>query len=103
MSPAIIEKDYYVTLVLCELAKQVPDLLFKGGTSLSKCHKIIDRFSEDIDKENGEAFLIAVSDQIASDAEAFKCEIEETLTHWPVETNRDDKTVVFINREYNHE
>lgn len=49
VSPAIIEKDYYVTLVLCELAKQVPDLLFKGGTSLSKCHKIIDRFSEDID------------------------------------------------------
>lgn len=49
VSPAIIEKDYYVTLVLSELAKQVPDMLFKGGTSLSKCHKIIDRFSEDID------------------------------------------------------
>ncbi len=49
VSPAIIEKDYYVTLVLYELAQQVPDLLFKGGTSLSKCHKIIDRFSEDID------------------------------------------------------
>lgn len=49
VSPAIIEKDYYVTLVLSELAKQVPALLFKGGTSLSKCHKIIDRFSEDID------------------------------------------------------
>ena len=49
VSPAIIEKDYYVTLVLREPAKQVPDLLFKGGTSLSKCYKIIDRFSEDID------------------------------------------------------
>ena len=49
VSPAIIEKDYYVTLVLRELAKQVPDLLFKGGTSLSKSYKIIDRFSEDID------------------------------------------------------
>ena len=49
VSLAIIEKDYYVTLVLCELAKRVPGLLFKGGTSLSKCHKIIDRFSEDID------------------------------------------------------
>lgn len=49
VSPAIIEKDYYVTLVLCELTKQVPDLLFKEGTSLSKCYKIIDRFSEDID------------------------------------------------------
>ena len=49
VSSAIIEKDYYVTLILCELAKEVPDLLFKGGTSLSKCYKIIDRFSEDID------------------------------------------------------
>jgi predicted nucleotidyltransferase component of viral defense system len=31
------------------LAKRVPNLIFKGGTSLSKCHKIINRFSEDID------------------------------------------------------
>lgn len=49
LNPSIVEKDYYVTLVLKELTKQVPELLFKGGTSLSKCHKIIDRFSEDID------------------------------------------------------
>lgn len=49
VSPAIIEKDYYATLILRELVKQVPGLLFKGGTSLSKCYKIIDRFSEDID------------------------------------------------------
>ena len=47
--PAIIEKDYYVTLVLGELAKCVPELIFKGGTSLSKCYKLIERFSEDID------------------------------------------------------
>lgn len=49
VSPAIIEKDYYVTLVLRELTRRVPSLIFKGGTSLSKCYKIIDRFSEDID------------------------------------------------------
>lgn len=49
VSPAIIEKDYYVTLFLSELVKEVPNLIFKGGTSLSKCYKIIDRFSEDID------------------------------------------------------
>lgn len=48
-SPAIIEKDYYVTMFLEALAKRVPNLIFKGGTSLSKCHKIINRFSEDID------------------------------------------------------
>lgn len=48
-SPAIVEKDYYVTMFLEALSKRVPDLIFKGGTSLSKCHKIINRFSEDID------------------------------------------------------
>lgn len=49
VSQAIIEKDYYVTLFLKELVKRVPELIFKGGTSLSKCYKMIDRFSEDID------------------------------------------------------
>lgn len=49
MSPAQVEKDYYVTLLLSELAKRLPNLMFKGGTSLSKCHKAIERFSEDID------------------------------------------------------
>lgn len=46
---AIIEKDYYVTLILKEIVNRNPDIVFKGGTSLSKCYKIIDRFSEDID------------------------------------------------------
>lgn len=49
MSPAIIEKDYYVTMFLQELNRKIPEIIFKGGTSLSKCFKIIDRFSEDID------------------------------------------------------
>lgn len=46
---AIIEKDYYVTLLLQEIVRLQPDIIFKGGTSLSKCYRIIDRFSEDID------------------------------------------------------
>lgn len=46
---AIIEKDYYVTMILRELSKRAPECVFKGGTSLSKCHHVIDRFSEDID------------------------------------------------------
>lgn len=45
----IIEKDYYVTLFLKELVLVSPDIIFKGGTSLSKCYHLIDRFSEDID------------------------------------------------------
>lgn len=46
---SIVEKDYFVTLFLKELSKILPGIIFKGGTSLSKCHKIIKRFSEDID------------------------------------------------------
>ena len=45
----LVEKDYFVTLLLKKLNIRIPGLLFKGGTSLAKCHKIIDRFSEDID------------------------------------------------------
>ena len=45
----IVEKDYYVTMILMKLSEECPDCVFKGGTSLSKCHHVIDRFSEDID------------------------------------------------------
>jgi hypothetical protein len=57
---AIIEKDYYVTMILKELSKRAPQCVFKGGTSLSKCHHVIDRFSEDID--------IAFSDELGRGA-----------------------------------
>lgn len=49
LSAAVTEKDYYVTMVLKSIAANDPDIIFKGGTSLSKCYKIIRRFSEDID------------------------------------------------------
>jgi predicted nucleotidyltransferase component of viral defense system len=45
----IIEKDYFVTVFLKKLTEKHPDIIFKGGTSLSKCYKLINRFSEDID------------------------------------------------------
>ncbi len=46
-----VEKDYWVTLALHaifnnEIGKET---IFKGGTALSKCNHLIDRFSEDID------------------------------------------------------
>ncbi len=46
-----IEKDYWVTLALKELFSSplAEKLVFKGGTSLSKCYNVIQRFSEDID------------------------------------------------------
>lgn len=49
ISRAIIEKDYYVTLLLQKIVEKCPEIIFKGGTSISKCHKVISRFSEDLD------------------------------------------------------
>jgi hypothetical protein len=47
---AIIEKDYFVTEAL-RLIEQAPSpqVIFKGGTSLSKGWCLIDRFSKEID------------------------------------------------------
>ncbi len=44
-------KDYWVTEILRVLQKSELNgsFQFKGGTSLSKAYKIINRFSEDID------------------------------------------------------
>ena len=61
ISEIYVEKDYWVTFALKIIftdpnSKDIT--VFKGGTSLSKCYGIIQRFSEDIDlvviKENGE-------------------------------------------------
>lgn len=45
----VIEKDYYVTITLKALNEKIKNLVFKGGTSLTKCYQLLDRFSEDID------------------------------------------------------
>ena len=48
----VIEKDYYVVLILSELAQKQSEGLpayFKGGTALYKALKSTNRFSEDID------------------------------------------------------
>lgn len=50
--PTIIEKDFWVCIVLKVLFQKSRfgrSLVFKGGTSLSKAHGLIERFSEDID------------------------------------------------------
>lgn len=46
-----VEKDYWVTYALFNIFKDEigKETVFKGGTSLSKCFGIIQRFSEDID------------------------------------------------------
>jgi predicted nucleotidyltransferase component of viral defense system len=50
--PAIyVEKDYWVTYALFTIFNNEigKDTVFKGGTALSKCYNMIERFSEDID------------------------------------------------------
>lgn len=61
-----IEKDWWVTLTLKALFQSAyqQHMVFKGGTSLSKCWDIIARFSEDID--------------IALDPTAFGMEYKES-------------------------
>jgi Nucleotidyl transferase AbiEii toxin, Type IV TA system len=57
---AFVEKDFWVVEMLRSLARPLPvepigpipasaEVLFKGGTSLSKAYGLIDRFSEDVD------------------------------------------------------
>ena len=46
-----VEKDYWITRSLSQLARSAysENLVFKGGTSLSKAYGLTHRFSEDID------------------------------------------------------
>src|SRR6202166_3134918 len=50
-SATIIEKDFWVCWALQRIfsISTLPGPLFKGGTSLSKAYKVIERFSEDVD------------------------------------------------------
>lgn len=52
MAEVTVEKDFWVCWIIDKLFR-LPvwgkQLTFKGGTSLSKCWKLIERFSEDID------------------------------------------------------
>lgn len=48
----VIEKDFYVTKaisIVTKISHELYDLVFQGGTSLSKAHRIIERMSEDCD------------------------------------------------------
>lgn len=91
IEPALVEKDYFVTLFLKKAVERVSGLVFKGGTSLSKCYNLIDRFSEDIDltlddehftqsqKRNSVKELVAVCDELG--LELINKEAIENHTH----------------------
>lgn len=59
MPEQIIEKDWWVSAVMRALfaLPYADQMSFKGGTSLSKCWNVINRFSEDIDIAVNREFL----------------------------------------------
>src|SRR5580698_7890959 len=60
LSFVMVEKDFWVSWILAVLFAHPEfggQLVFKGGTSLSKVFGVIERFSEDIDLSVSPAFL----------------------------------------------
>ncbi|WP_449316459.1 nucleotidyl transferase AbiEii/AbiGii toxin family protein [Rubneribacter sp.] len=49
LAESFVIKDYFIYLALKSIARTDPEIVFKGGTCLSKCHRAIARFSEDVD------------------------------------------------------
>ncbi len=45
----MVEKDTIQSMLLSRISESNLPFVFKGGTSLSKAYRLIDRFSEDID------------------------------------------------------
>lgn len=84
----VIEKDWWVTAVLRAMfgLPYADHLSFKGGTSLSKCWHLIDRFSEDIDVAIDREYLgfsgtlskTQISDKLRRAACSF---VRETMQH----------------------
>ena len=56
-----------------------------------------DGFSEDMDKDNADKMLEGIGNELCVNEDAFVCEMQQMLSCWPVKTNKDDKTVVFLN------
>lgn len=64
ITPALVEKDYWIMQSLYGLQRLHLSFELKGGTSLSKGYGLINRFSEDIDiriEDRGQT-LLAVDD-----------------------------------------
>lgn len=84
----VIEKDWWVTAVLRAMfgLPYADHLSFKGGTSLSKCWHLIERFSEDIDVAIDREYLgftgtlskTQISDKLRRTACSF---VRETMQH----------------------
>jgi predicted nucleotidyltransferase component of viral defense system len=129
----LIEKDFWVCWLLKKLfeIKNLSDYLtFKGGTSLSKVFKLIERFSEDVDLSIEKTFFGFINDKDTSRAKSNKARNklledlkqkcgnfvrndliklledkikEEVKENWSLELDKDDpdaKTILFYYPSY---
>lgn len=81
-SIAVVEKDFWVCWTLKQLfehPKLSKQLIFKGGTSLSKVFGLIDRFSEDIDLVLDWRVVDAVQDPMEKRSITKQRKINEVL------------------------
>ena len=106
LKPEYIEKDYWVTYALFaiynnEIGKET---VFKGGTALSKCYNMIERFSEDIDfvvlRREGET-----DSQLKSKLKAVSSVVETVLHEVDIEgithkMGMNRKTAHSYNKEF---
>lgn len=79
-----IEKDYWVTYILKELSKSVhaKEVVFKGGTSLSKAYDLVHRFSEDVD-----LVILGKEDLSGNQAKEKIRKIEKAVIKKPLESD----------------
>lgn len=105
-----IEKDYWVTYILKRLSESSfkNEVVFKGGTSLSKGYNAINRFSEDIDlqltnpslSDNQKKKLLKnIEEEITEGMvylpkyprESKRGNIRKTIYQYPIQINEDNK------------
>lgn len=105
-----IEKDYWVTYILKKLSSSSfkNDVVFKGGTSLSKGYNAINRFSEDIDlqlidsdlSDNQKKKLLKnIEEEITEGMiylpkhprESKSGNIRKTIYQYPIQINEENK------------
>jgi predicted nucleotidyltransferase component of viral defense system len=84
-----IEKDYWISLVLKRLSESryVDSVVFKGGTSLSKGYKLINRFSEDVD-----IAVIDVADSSGNQLKTLIRTVEKEIAQDLIESTVDGIT-----------
>ena len=93
--PAFLEKDWYSMRILGSLQHMkhpTLDLVFSGGTSLSKGYGLIHRFSEDLD------FKIAMSEDASrSQRSSFRKDMIAILNQTPEDWRPDFENILVGN------